>query len=203
MKINQLVEHLYKNGLGELFILHVFKDSPFFGKIVFEKEKLIIKDSKLLADIKVAQLEPCLNSGALGLITKVAGNPWESLTFFGLDQCKLPVDLSKTQHNVLIAAENQYGDNLVDFVGSVYRGYQLMLDNHFIPVVLLKSARNKDGVEGLIVTDLRAAPLPISLINSINNDVRKSIEKHLVMNIEESVSMDDDEFGEMFKDYLK
>lgn len=203
MKINELIKYLFKNGLGELFILHVFKGRPFFGKIVYEKDKLVIKDTNLLSDLNVGQLKPCLESSSLGIITSVGGQPWESLTFYGLEMCNLPMDLSKTRHDVLIAAENQYGDNLVSFVGSVYRAFQLMMENHFLPVVLLRTGRNKDGVEGLMIGDLRAAPMPISLVNTIYNEVSKSVEKHLTLDIDEHLEMDDVEFGEMFKDYLK
>ena len=203
MKLNELVKFLFKHGLGELYILHAFKDRPFFGKVAYEKDKLVIKDSNILAGFNAAQLKPCLESGGMGIITSIRQKPWQTLTFYGLENCDMPVDLSKTRHDVLVAAENQYGDSLLDFVGSVYRGFQLMLENHFIPVVLLKTARNKDGIEGLIVSDLRAAPMPITLINTVHNEVRKSVEKHLTLDINEQTFIDEDEFGELFKDFIK
>lgn len=202
MEIQDIIKHLFKSGLGELYVLHAYHDRPVLGKLIYEKDQLVIKDSKHLAEIKIAQLQPCIKEGAVGMITKVSGHKWESITFYGLGQCDLPVDLSNTQHGKLKAAENQYGDNLVDFVGSVYRAYQLMLDNHFLPVVLLKKMLNKSGVQGLMVSDLRRAPMSIALINAIHNDVSQSVDKHLTINIDEELSMGNDEFASMFKDYL-
>jgi hypothetical protein len=77
-----------------------------------------------------------------------------------------------------------------------------MMENHFLPIVLLKKATIKSGLEGLIVCDLRAAPMPISLINEIHDKVRQSVEHSLTLNIDENLSLDDSEFNQMFKDYL-
>ena len=37
-------------------------------------------------------------------------------------------DLDSTRGNNLIAAENEYGDCLIDFKGSIYRGFNLLLE---------------------------------------------------------------------------
>ncbi len=198
----KLIDALFKQGLGELFILHTAKGRLYFGKMLYEKGRLVIKDNGLLADISPAQLKPCWENGAVGLICNEKGFSWESLTFYGIEQCDFPVDLSQTRHGVLVAAENQYGDHLVDFVGSVYRAYQLMLDNHFLPVVLLNEAKTKDGTSGLVISDLRAAPMDISLIRSIYDEIRKSIDAHLVLKIDD-VELDAENFDQLFGDYLK
>ena len=126
---------------------------------------------------------------------------WASLSFYGLNQCDLAVDLGKTRHGALTAAENQYGDNLLAFVGSIYRSYQLMLDNHFLPVVILKRVRGKDGIYGMAVCDLRTAPLPLSTIRIINGDVSKSVERHLILEVED-VTLNAEQFDEMFENFL-
>ena len=201
----QMINDLFKHGLGELHVLHFDKGKLVFGHIVFEKGRLVIKDNNLLSGFKAAQFAPCWESGMLGVICldpKEHKRPWEAITFYGLEQCNIPLDLSQTRHGALLAAQNQYGDKLVDFVGSVYRGYQLMMENHFLPIVMLKKASTRNGLDGLVVCDLRAAPMPISLINSIHDEVSQSVEKNLILTIDENLTLDDSEFNQMFKDYL-
>lgn len=205
MTLLKTINSLFKQGLGELHVMHFDKGKFVFGHIFYEKGRLVIRDNKLLSEFKAAQFAPCWQSGMLGVVCaepKKGKRPWETITFNGLEKCDVPLDLSKTRHGALIAAENQYGDKLVDFVGSVYRGYQLMMENHFLPIVLLKKARTKNGQDGLIVCDLRAAPMPIALINTIHNEVGQSVERNMVLTIDEDLSLDDSEFNQMFKDYL-
>ena len=45
--------------------------------------------------------------------------------------------------------------------------------------------------------------MPITLINKVHNEVRKSVEKHLTLDINEQTFIDEDEFGELFKDFIK
>lgn len=201
MKLINLIQPLFKQGLGEVLVLHISESSALLGFLTYEKGKLVIRDQKYLAGIKPSQLTPCWESGTLGMVCDSRGHEWQSLSYYGLEQCDLKADLSKTRHGALSAAENQYGDNLLDFVGSIYRGYQLMLDNHFLPVVMLRPIRAKDGNEGLAVCDLRAAPMPLSVIRAVNADVRKSVEKHLVLEVED-MSMTDEQFNTLFENYL-
>ena len=108
--------------------------------------------------------------------------------------------MSSTRHGALIAAENQYGDKLIDFVGSVYRGFQLLLDYHYLPVVLLKHVRTKAGEDGLAVSDLRMVPMEISIIQTVNDIVRKSVEKRLTFGVAD-LQLNPDEFTGLFGDY--
>lgn len=201
MKLIDLIVPLFKQGLGEVLVLHVTGSSALLGFLVYEKGKLVIRDQKYLSGIKPSQLAPCWENGVLGMVGDSREHEWQSLSFYGLERCELKVDLEKTRHGALAAAENQYGDNLLDFVGSIYRGYQLMLDNHFLPVVMLKAVRAKDGVQGLAVCDLRAAPMSLSVIRSVNADVRKAVEKHLVLEVEDA-ELTDEQFSKLFGNYL-
>jgi hypothetical protein len=202
MPSNKLITELFKHGLGDLHILHAYQEKIYFGKMQFEKSRLVIKDNKLLTDFKVEQLKPCWESGYLGLVCFEKGYTWESLSFYGIEECDLPVDLSQTRHGALLAAENQYGDKLVDFVGSVYRGYQLMLDNHFLPVVLMKEAKTRNGTPGLIISDLMVCPMDIALLRGIFDEIHKSVERYLILTVDD-VQMNQDDFEDMFGDYLK
>ena len=201
MALANLVLKLFKDGLSELALLHVTSNSVVLGNVVFEKGKLIIRDLGLLGGMKPAQLAPCYESGLLGMVGPSLGFTWQSLTFFGLEECALPVDLGKTRHGALVAAQNQYGESLINFTGSVYRGYQLMLDNHFLPVVIMKEVQTKKGAKGLAVSDLRTVPMDLSVIRKINDYVRGSVEKRLILEVE-NIPMEEDEFSRLFANYL-
>lgn len=202
MAVADILRRLYAQGLGELYVLHTNNDKPLLGRLYFEKGKLSLRDQGMLAGMTVNQLQPCWEGGLLGAITGSEGQDWESMTFHGLEKCDLPVDLGKTRHGALVAAQNQYGESLIDFVGSVYRGYQLMMEHHFLPVVLLKETKTKAGDVGLSVSDLRAVPMSINMIRNLNDMVRKSIEKRLTMEVDDK-QVNQDEFEQMFGDYLK
>jgi hypothetical protein len=201
MALTELITKLYNQGLGELLILHTKQNEVCLGHLIYEKDKLILKDEKLLAEMKPSQLLPCWESGLLGMVCSSEGQTWESLSFYGLEHCDLPVDLGKTRHGALVAAQNQYGESLINFKGSVYRGYQLMLDHHFLPVVLMKIIRSKTGDVGLAVSDLRTVPMSISMIHMLNDIARSSVEKRLTLNVEDS-QVSQDEFEKLFGDYL-
>lgn len=201
MKLLDIIQPLFRRGLGEVLVLHASGDNALLGYMTYTKGKLVIKDEKYLAGIKASLIAPCWETGILGMICDSKNHEWESLTFYGLERCKLPMDLSKTRHGALTAAQNQYGDNLLSFLGSIYRGYQLMMDNHFLPVVTLKPVRGKDETFGLAVCDLRAAALPLSVVRVINGDVSKSVERHLILEVED-VTLNAKQFDEMFESFL-
>ena len=194
--------HLFMlRGLGEILMLCQSGHKIFLGKMYSENGKYFIRDEGYLSGIKADSLLPCWDNGILGAICSKADAQWNCLTFCGLEHCDLKVDLSRTSQLALVAAENQYGDHLVDFMGSVYQGFQLMLDNHFLPVILLTQIRINSGESGLAVTDLRAAPLPLSTILTVNNVVRESIKKHLTVGVDD-MQVNREQFDSIFHDYL-
>lgn len=196
-----LILSLFRQGLGELLVVHVSTDSVCVGNIVLEKGRVLLKDKGYVTGLKAAQVAPSWEGGILGMVAGPVGQMWESMTFYGLDKCQLPVDLGKTRHGALVAAQNQYGESLIDFVGSVYRGYQLMLDHHFLPVVLLNEVHTRDGVPGLAVGDMRMVPMDLSVIRRLNDVVRKSVEKRLVLDVED-MKVTAEDFDRLFQAYL-
>lgn len=201
MTLLDLITSMYLRGLGELLALHRTEDHIYLGNLALEKGRFIIRDQGYLLNFKPAQLAPCWDNGTVGMVSSTRGHEWESLTFYGLEHCNLPADLSSTRHGILAAAENQYGDKLNDFTGSIYRGYQLLLDNHFLPVVLLQAVNTKSGEQGMVISDLRAAPLSIPTIQNITDAVRKSVEKYLIHDVED-VEISEEKFRAMFQKYL-
>jgi hypothetical protein len=197
MQLAQLIHRMFMQGLGQLLVLHITSDNALLGHVSYEKGKLMIRDRGLLGKVKPAQLAPCWDYGILGCLYSTDKHEWNSLTFCGLEQTDMPVNLSDTRQGAMFAAENQYGENLVNFVGSVYRGYQLMLDNHYLPVITLKSIKTKSGEYGLAVGDLRAAPIDLSVIRKVNDIVRESIEKQLLLEVED-VQINPEKFDQLF-----
>lgn len=201
MHFKELLDSLFKQGLGDLLVLHIVTKTVCLGNISYNKGRLVIKDKGYLTDVKSTQLIPCWDEGIMGMVCNSSDQMWESLTFYGRAQCNLPEDLSSTRHGAFMMAQNEYGDNLLEFIGSIYRGFQLMLDNHYLPVVLLNQVDSKSGETGLAVCDLRAAPLDLSIIRNINNTVRESIENRLLIGVDD-LQMNSDEFDKLFKNYM-
>lgn len=202
MTTNNLIDALFRYGLGEYLVLHIDAGRTILGRIFYEKGKLLLKDEGLLTEYKPEFVRQCWEKGLIGMICSPSNKEWESLTFYGLEKCDLPVDLESTRYGSLNAAQNQYGEKLIDFAGSVYRGFNLMLDNHFLPVILLQKVTAKSGERGLAVTDLRAAPMSIALIQQIHEVVRQQVDQRRSINVQDT-DIDPDDFQNMFGKYLK
>ncbi|MBT7951468.1 MAG: hypothetical protein HN764_07580 [Gammaproteobacteria bacterium] len=201
MELVKLIHTLYEQGLGEHLVLHLNKGKVILSNLTFDKGRMVMKDKNYLPDCEPARLKACWENGTLGMVTQSEGHEWESLTFFGLEHCKLPADLSSTRHGALAASENQFGDNLIDFVGSAYRAIQLMLDSHYLPVILLKPIENSAGETGLIVSDLRMMPMEISLIQTIHEVVRKSVDSKIEVDIDDA-NLNTAEFEGLFGSFM-
>ena len=203
MDLLEIINSLFKQGLGELFILHTMKGKIYLGKMLYDKGGLVIKDQDFLSLLESDQLLNCWENGIIGAVCYSEKQEWKGLSFCGLDQCEIPKEdlLSKTAHGGLMAAENEYVEQIIYYFGSVYRGYQLLLSNHFLPVVLMTKIRTKKGGFGLAVSNLRAAPLSISIINDVHNVVMESVEKYLTLEVDD-VQIESEQFSTLFGDYL-
>jgi hypothetical protein len=201
MPKENIIESLFKVGIGEYHFLHIIENKTVFGNLVYEKGRIYLRDNDLLSHLKPETLKPCWENGLIGMVCDSKTRDWESPTFYGLQNCELPEDLESTRHGFLIAAQNQYGEKLIDFSGSIYRGFDLMLQNNFLPVILLNKVKSKYSELGLAVTDLRTAPMPINLIQKINEMVRERIDQRLILTVEDS-SLDSSDFEDIFRQYL-
>ena len=197
-----IIESLVRQGLSEHLVLQIISGKACVGRILYDKNRLYLKDTGLVADINPINLKSCWENGIVGMITPSNKGHWESLTFLGVENCRIPVDLSTTRHGVMEMVKNQYGESLVTFEGSIYRGFKLLLDNHFLPVILLHQIKSKSGIDGLAVADLRIAPMPIKTIRLINDIVSKVVERKLTIEVEEAI-MDEHKFATMFGNYLE
>lgn len=200
MVSQELISALYEHGLGELFILHAGKTYPLIGQVVSDKGRLILKDRGMLRGVSGAQVGPCWDIGIVGAVCYQEGHEWESLTFVGPDHCILQQDLSSTRVGLMQAARNEFNERLIDFVGSVYRGFQLMLDNYFLPVVLLNEVKLNDGGRGLAVSNLRMAGIPFDVMGELHERLHALMAPHQAFDVQD-VTLNEDEFAALFAGY--
>lgn len=200
MKFINKIQLLFKQGLGSHYVLHKTNEHVYLGNIVYNRGRLVIRDQGYLSGVKPAQLAPCWEIGISGMICSSEEHEWESLSFYGLERCDLPVELSTSRHGALVAMENVHSERLLNFAGSVYRGYQLMLDHHFLPVILLNEIFSKTGKPGFVVSDLRVAPIDISIIRRMHYAVKKTVKPHLMLDFEE-IMVNPEQFKKLFRDY--
>lgn len=196
-----LLENLCNYGLGNYLILHKSNKHIYFGNLLFEKGNMAIHDSGLLNELSPNLFAAVWEAGLIGMIAQSDKYEWDSLTFYGTEECDVSPDLGATRNSALAGAENEYGDNLINFTGTVYRGFELMLENSFLPVILLKPIKAKTGEMGLVVADLRTAPMKIDLLIKLNDMVVKSIAKYKVLNVDD-VEMSTEDFENYFGAYI-
>ena len=199
-KFKMLLEKLCNYGLSKYYILHRADNHIYFGNINFEKGHLAIEDTGMLSDFNPELFEPVWHGGLMGMVCQSNSKDWENLTFYGLEYCETKPDLSSTRGNSLIAAENVYGDTLIDFQGSIYRGFDLLLENSFLPVILLTPMKSTQGEIGLMVSDLRSAPMNIKILSKLNDMVTQSIQISKTMKVDD-VDMSTEEFEKYFSTY--
>ena len=195
-----LISTLFNAGLGELYVLHASASGPILGQVVQERGRLTLKDRDILHDVKTPQIGPCFDLGIMGAICFQEGHEWESLTFVGVDRCRLKQDLSSTRVGLMMAAMNAYNERLFDFRGSVYRGYQLMLDNNLLPVVLLNELPLKDGTQGLAVSNLRIAGVPFDVLTNLHYRLHTRMERHFTVDVQDVV-LNEEDFEALFAQF--
>ncbi len=196
-KFKKILNLLCENGLSDYYVLFRSSNHTSFGKIQFDKGHLALRDTGLLTGLNPEIFEPVWHQGLVGMICKSGQYEWDSLTYYGLEECQIKPDLGSTRGDLLIAAQNQYGESIVDFRGSIYRGFQLLLDNSFLPVILLNTIFSRNNEPGLIVSDLRTVPLNIKLLIKLNDLVVKSVEQYNTVSIND-VDMSSTDFHKYF-----
>lgn len=198
--IRQLYTALFRRGLGEFPMLRRVGKEARLGVLVMDKGNLVFRDRAILQGIAFTQVAPCWDLGLLGAVVDLDGEEWESLSFVGVERCVVKVDLSSTRHNVLGRIVATSGENVLNFKGSIYRGFKLMLDAGLLPVLLPHPLSTREGGVGLAVSDFRIATVPLEVLVRVNDLVRHATDQHLVLDVHE-VDMDADEFATLFERY--
>jgi hypothetical protein len=197
-----LINQLFNLGLGELLVLHARKSGPLLGQVVQEKGRLTLKDHSMLQGVETAQVGPCYDIGICGAVCFQEGHQWESLTFVGPEHCLLDMDLTATHVGLMRAARNAFNERLIDFTGSVYRGYQLMMDNHILPVVLMKEIPLEGGGTGLAVSNLRIAGISFEVLGAVHSELRDLMERKLSLDVQDVV-LNESDFDSLFAQFIE
>ncbi len=179
----QLVESLFRHGLSELPVLHTRANGTYLGYMVYEKGQLAFKDSGLFSSAE--QIETEWEKYCIGMVCYREMLQWKSLSFYGLDYCEIGNDINPDLMSSLTEVRNEFGDRLFDFVGSIYRAYKLLLANDFLPVVLLRQTTSKNNHPGLVIGDLRAAPLPAELMTEVSELIVQTLDIRLTVGLDE------------------
>jgi len=183
-----LTESLFRHGLSELPVLYTRANGTYLGYMVYEKGHLAFKDIGLFSCA-----EPNLtdwNKYTLGMVCYREMLQWKSLSFYGIDYCRLSSNINRDLKISLTEAQNKFGDRLFDFVGSIYRAYKLFLDNEFLPVVLLQQIFSTNHCPGLGIGDLRAAHLPPDVITDAHKLLAQTLERRLTFGLDELAASD-------------
>jgi hypothetical protein len=178
-----LVESLFKHGLSELPVLYTRVNGTYLGYMVYEKGHLAFKDSGLFNST-----DPSLTNWdqyTVGMVCYRNMLQWKSLSFYGVDYCRLSSDINCDLKISLTEVQNEFGDRLFDFVGSIYRAYNLLLSNKFLPVVLLQQISSTNNNSGLIIGDLRATPLPDEVMLEVRDLLLQTLDKRLTIGVNE------------------
>lgn len=203
MLTGQLFSKLFLRGLGELLVLHNIGGQALLGQIIVEKNKAVFKDRGFLRGVTPAQVATSVEFGNLGAVADIGGREWQTLTFLGISRCRIPIDLSATRTGLLRDTRSAQGDSLESFEGSWYRGYQLMLESHFLPVIsMIPIPTAFEGATGLAVCDLKLSTLPLLVMQRVHDSIRATIDQYLTVEVED-LAVNSEDFSAMFSTYLK
>ena len=178
--INSLINH----GLGEYPVLCKQIDDVYLGNMIFEKGHIFFKDRGVLtAADDIPDSYPWLEQ-ILGMVCFREKFKWQSLTFYGVDHCQLN-GIEPIHRQKLAAITNQDTDRMSDFIGSVYRAFQTLLDHGFLPVGLLHPARTHNEEHGICICDLQSAGLTAATKATIKKLIHNAVDRQLTIRLED------------------
>ncbi len=178
-----LLENLFRHGLSELPVLFTRANGTYLGFMVYEKGQLAFRDSGLFSsdDPDLLQWE----KHVIGMVCYQEMLKWKSLSYYGVDFCSLGTDIDPALMQSLGCIQNEYGDYGNDFVGSIYRAYRLLLDNEFLPVVILQQSLSTNKHPGLLIADLRFAELPADVLRGVHDLIQGTLDVRITIGFDE------------------
>lgn len=198
---HHLCRELVANGLADLPVMQRRGDGAVLGTLRIDGDKLRLDNCGVLDGVTGLSVAPCWDIGIVGAVCQMPDREWPGLTFLGADRCRIPVDLSRTRHDLLRYTMNSDGESIIEFRGSLHAGFNAMLNAHLLPVLIPLVIATREGVAGLAVCDFRFASAPLRVTVQVNELVRKAVDPHLASDVED-VDLSDDEFASMFGNYL-
>jgi hypothetical protein len=181
--IMDLLESLYKRGLGQLPVLFVRANGAYLGNLIYEKDHLVLRDRGFLDGPLSGHDENWWRGHMLGLVCHRRAEAWESLTFCGVGHCVAPGELDAAHLAALRRTRNAAGESADTFVCSIYRACQALLDGGFLPVVVPHRITGAHGDDGLAMADLRALGLGATVETKVRDAIGASVRFRLTFDI--------------------
>lgn len=181
--INSLISH----GLGEYPVLCKRIDNVYLGNMIFEKGHIFFKDRGVLTDDDdIPDSLPWLEQ-LLGMVCYRDNYKWQSLTFYGVDHCHLE-HVKSLHRQALTQIKNHDQDRMSDFIGSVYRAFQTLLEHGFLPVGLLHPIKTVNEEHGLCICDLQSAGLSAATKETVKKMIHNAVDRQLTIKLEDITS---------------
>ncbi len=195
-----LIDLLYEHGLGDLLVLYEIDGVPTLCNITYDAGKIALRPQRHIKLNLGAQASDC-KWDLLGVITKAVDEEWKGMTFLGLSHCNFDIKSNMAYANRIMNIKNQHGDNLVGFKGSVYRAYQLSLENDILPIISMATIKTKKGKYGLAVNNLSITESAGDEKVKIYQTLHYAVEKKLKNSIDE-VNLPQESFANLFAMYV-
>lgn len=179
-----VIESLFAHGLGEYPILYQGINRIYLGNIIYDKGRIFFKDRDILKESNIISDSHLWPEYLLGMVCYREIHRWRSLTYLGLDHCLLE-DIEPIHRNRLAEIRNENSERLSDFIGSIYRAYRLLLENGFLPVILLHQLKAKNGEPGICICDLQSVKSTPAINESVKRFIQNAIDKQLAVSLED------------------
>lgn len=184
MSLLTTINSLFSHGLGEYPVLCKKIDNIYLGNMIFEKDHLFFKDRGVLTESDAIPDNYPWPDQILGMVCFRDTYRWQSLTFYGVDHCQLD-NIEPVHRGKLMEIKNQDQDRMSDFIGSVYRAYQILLEHGFLPVGLLHPVKTHNDEHGICICDLQSAGLSPDTKEAIKHLIHAAVDRQLTIKLED------------------
>ena len=184
MSLLTTINSLFSHGLGEYPVLCQRIDNIYLGNMIFEKDHIFFKDRGVLTEAdEIPDNYPWLDQ-ILGMVCFRDAYKWQSLTFYGVDHCQLD-GINPVHRQRLTSIKNQDSDRMSDFIGSVYRAFQTLLEHDFLPIGLLQTAKTHNDEHGICICDLQSAGLSTETKETVKKLLHNAVDRQLTIKLED------------------
>ena len=184
MPLLNTINSLFSHGLGEYPVLCQRIDNIYLGNMVFEKDRIFFKDRGVLTEADEIPDDYPWFEQLLGMVCFRDTYQWQSLTFYGVDHCQLE-GIEPVHREKLITIKNQDSDRMFDFIGSVYRAFQTLMEHDFLPVGLLQPVKTHNNEHGICICDLQSAGLSTATKEKIKKLIHSAVDRQLTIKLED------------------
>ena len=184
MPLLTTINSLFSHGLGEYPVLCQRIDNIYLGNMVFEKGHIFFKDRGVLTGADAIPDNYPWHDQILGMVCFRDSYKWQSLTFYGVDHCQLD-GVDPVHRQRLMEIKNQDMNRMSDFIGSVYRAFQTLLEYNFLPIGLLHQVKTHNDEHGIYICDLQSAGLSEATKETVKELIHNAVDRQLTIKLED------------------